>query len=129
MTKNSDVTKADGVLTWNLEAWGQMLAHCEKEKPREACGALIGQGMKVHAVTPLTNLEPGVDHYRIDPAETLALFSACDDVEGEPSVEVLGWFHSHPRTSARPSDLDLDLAVPGFYYVIVGIDRVCTFSI
>lgn len=124
------ISKADAKLRWASSAWAEMLAHCDKEKPREACGALLGRPGHVDAVAPMKNVEEGLDHYRIDPAEVLALFEACDEQVGkDPTVEVLGWYHSHPRTSARPSDLDLDLAVPGFFYVIVGIDRVCTFSI
>jgi proteasome lid subunit RPN8/RPN11 len=111
-------------LVWVQSAWDAMLAHAAREKPREACGALIGEGNQVNAVAPMTNLEASAEHYRICPKETLALFEAVD----EGGVELLGWYHSHPRTSSRPSDLDLDLAVPGFIYVVCGVDGVTTFS-
>lgn len=112
-------------LTWDQRAWDQMHAHCDREKPREACGALLGRPGTVFAIMEMTNTEPGTDHYVIDTEETLALFSALD---GDETVELLGWYHSHPRTSSAPSDLDLTMAIPGWYYVVRGVDGVTTFS-
>lgn len=116
---------SDLTLVWAQSAMDEMLAHVERDKPREACGALLGRPGNVDAIAPMTNLEVSAEHYRIDPAEALALFAVLDD---NPDVELLGWYHSHPRTSSRPSDVDLDLAVPGFIYVVCGVDGVTTFS-
>lgn len=34
-------------------------------------------------------------------------------------VNVVGFYHSHPHSHPLPSALDLELAVPGFIYLIV----------
>lgn len=113
-------------LLWDQRAWDQMHEHCEREKPREACGALLGRPGQVDAIMEMTNTEPGVDHYTIDTEETLALFEALDR---DGTVDLLGWYHSHPRTSSKPSDLDLAMAIPGWYYVVRGVDGVSIFSV
>lgn len=35
------------------------------------------------------------------------------------NLEILGFYHSHPRGDARPSTTDLELALPGWAYLIV----------
>ena len=47
-------------------------------------------------------------------------------VEGEAkrlNHELLGFYHSHPDHPARPSQYDLDHALPFFWYVIVSIQH------
>ena len=36
---------------------------------------------------------------------------------------IVGFYHSHPTTSAEPSSRDLELAVPGYMYVIIDVPR------
>lgn len=38
-------------------------------------------------------------------------------------VQVVGFYHSHPTTTAEPSPRDLALAVPGYLYLIVDAPR------
>jgi len=118
----------DAPLTWSWVAWRGMHLHCNRVAPREACGALLGRWdtRYVQEVRALTNVESGDSHYRIDEDELLSLFAEVDGYE-PGGMEVLGWFHSHPRTSSQPSELDLQMAVPGFVYAIVGLDGVKTF--
>lgn len=106
-------------LTWAQAAHEQLLAHAVRDAPREACGALLGRGRFVSAVVPMTNTHPGNHHYRIDVQETIALLHKYDETM---ELEVLGWYHSHPQSSSAPSDYDIELAIPGWVYVVVGQD-------
>jgi proteasome lid subunit RPN8/RPN11 len=105
----------------------EMLEEAEMARPREGVGALLGRNDHVFAVFPLTNTETSLDHYAVDPAELVPLL--CSLADHPRGLELLGFWHSHPRTSAEPSDLDRARAVPGYVYVVVGCDgALATFS-
>lgn len=87
--------------------------------PDECCGALIGAidrtRIEVRAMVPVANATPSTAHYHIDADDVLRLErqAAC------AGVHVVGFYHSHPTTSAAPSPLDIELACPGYIYLIV----------
>jgi desampylase len=87
--------------------------------PAECCGALVGvcvdARIDVRTMIPLRNDAPDAAHYSIDGGTVLRLER---QVAGT-GLEVLGFYHSHPAGPARPSDADLELASPGYLYVIV----------
>lgn len=87
--------------------------------PAECCGALLGSrspaGLHVRTLVPLTNAETDPTRYRIE-ALTVARLEAQAARAG---LDVLGFYHSHPRGPAAPSVTDLQLACPGYVYVIV----------
>jgi desampylase len=92
--------------------------------PSECCGALCGvrRGTDVETRTliPLTN--EAHDHHReylIDAQTVLRLerHAAC------AGLEVVGFYHSHVHSDAEPSVEDLELASPGYVYVIVDVPR------
>lgn len=91
--------------------------------PAECCGALIGlrQGDDIEIRTLIPVVNAAVDHssFLIDAATVLRLErqAAC------AGVQVVGFYHSHPATSAEPSQKDLELAVPGYVYVIIDVPR------
>jgi proteasome lid subunit RPN8/RPN11 len=37
-------------------------------------------------------------------------------------LELIGFFHSHPRGPAAPSQFDTDRAWPGYVYLILGLE-------
>jgi proteasome lid subunit RPN8/RPN11 len=39
----------------------------------------------------------------------------------QQSLEVVGWYHSHPDHPARPSQYDRDHAWPWYSYIIVSV--------
>jgi proteasome lid subunit RPN8/RPN11 len=111
--------------------------HGARDYPSECCGILLGRAdggrKEVLEVVPLTNLrhdperaqallpleEPGREcernRFLIDPRDQLR-------VEKEArarGLEVLGYYHSHPDSPARPSNYDLDHAWPWYSYVIL----------
>lgn len=102
--------------------WQLILNHALAEAPLEACGMLAGtiEGEKrqVRKVYLLTNVDQSPEHFSIDPKDQ---FSVLKDSRHQGWV-VLGNFHSHPATPARPSDEDKRFAAdPGLSYVIVSL--------
>jgi proteasome lid subunit RPN8/RPN11 len=41
----------------------------------------------------------------------------------EAGLDIIGFYHSHPDHSARPSQFDLENAWPAFVYVIVAVNQ------
>ncbi len=88
--------------------------------PREACGLLSGVDGAVRAVLPLTNVEhnPEGCGWRADSREQFLAFQRMDE-RGE---ELIAVFHSHPRSTAYPSERDVEHALyPDARYVIVSL--------
>lgn len=91
--------------------------------PAECCGALIGlaQGREVEIRTLIPVPNTAADHFSflIDAPTVLRLErqAAC------AGMHVVGFYHSHPTTAAEPSARDLELAVPGYIYVIIDVPR------
>ena len=92
-------------------------AHAHAEAPRECCGLLIGSNGRIDEVLPAGNCagDP-LRRYEIDPRTYIAAIIRCRGT----SSEVLGAYHSHPRSPAEPSPTDLAEAFGDFLYVIAG---------
>jgi proteasome lid subunit RPN8/RPN11 len=92
--------------------------------PDEVCGVLGGRGREVLRVFPIRNTadevpaEQGVFrdrtsgaatggrrpvHYYMDPRDQLRVYNELDALE----LDVIGYYHSHTHTEARPSATDL----------------------
>jgi proteasome lid subunit RPN8/RPN11 len=97
-------------------------AHARAGLPNEACGLLagtIGEDEKtVEAVYFLQNTDQSGEHFSMAPEEQ---FRAVSDMRKKGLV-LLGNFHSHPATPARPSQEDIRLAFdPSLSYVIISL--------
>jgi proteasome lid subunit RPN8/RPN11 len=94
--------------------WERLVAHCEAERPNEACGVLGMDGQDVVEVFEMTNVESSPVRFRLDPKEQLAIYNELHEH---------GWefasFHSHTRTEAYPSPTDVKEAREDVPYVIV----------
>jgi len=93
--------------------------------PDEICGVLGGtyepEGTsRVHSQYPADNVaENPRTRYEIDPEQQLAIFDRLE-ARGE---EIVGFYHSHPRGPARPSEADAALATwPDRSYLIVSLE-------
>jgi proteasome lid subunit RPN8/RPN11 len=96
----------------------QIIAHAEKEAPIEACGYLAGVGGRVTWHYPMTNADGREDHYSFGPIEQFAAHKAVR----REGLEIVGAYHSHPATPARPSAEDIRLAHdPTIIYVIISL--------
>jgi proteasome lid subunit RPN8/RPN11 len=96
----------------------EMLAHCRKAAPNEACGILAGTGGKVLKMYAMNNSEGSPVSYLMDSGEQ---FRVMKDIR-EQGLSMAVIFHSHPASAAYPSPKDVSLA---FYedvvYVIAGL--------
>jgi len=89
-----------------------------EELPNEACGLLAGEGNIVKQYFPLTNIDHSPEHFSFDPKEQ---FSVLKKVRNE-GWHIIANYHSHPLTSAHPSDEDIRLAYdPDIIYIIVSL--------
>lgn len=106
------------VVKFEPAALERLVAEARAGAPIEVCGVLGADGDVVSAVVPLTNVAASETYYSIDPAEQFAAYRLVRD-EG---LSVIGAYHSHPASPARPSETDIAEAYdPGGLYVIVSL--------
>lgn len=85
-------------------AHAAMLDVAAAAAPHEACGLLLGKGVRICAATAAANVHPRpATHFEIDPAALIAAHRAAREGSGP---QVLGYWHSHPNGRAGPSDAD-----------------------
>lgn len=106
------------------ELIAQIKAHGEKTYPYECGGMLIGRfeadGKKTVIETfPLENSSQEDQKNRV-------LILPKDVMKAERyarllSLDVIGYYHSHPEDAAIPSQYDLDHALPVWSYIIVSV--------
>lgn len=103
----------------------KIVAHAEKELPKEACGliggTINGDSKKIKKVYLLTNIDHSNEHFSLDPKEQLA---AIKDMRQNGLVPLGNW-HSHPESPSRPSDEDKRLAYDSkaSYMILSLMDR------
>lgn len=92
------------------EDYVAIINHAIEGLPNEACGLLGGvvvDGITyVKKVYCLTNIDASREHFSMDPKEQ---FAAIKDIRSN-NLQLIGNFHSHPETPARPSEEDKRLA-------------------
>jgi proteasome lid subunit RPN8/RPN11 len=96
-----------------------MVATCIRALPNEGCGLLLGtaEGL-VHEVVASANVADSAKVYEIDPTVMLRATRRAD-AEG---LEVIGVFHSHTHSEARPSPTDVRQAPdPSWHYVLISL--------
>ena len=109
-----------GSLDLSNEAHERLVAEAVAAHPAECCGVLGGRGGRVDRVYPVRNAAAARQtRYEMAPAELWA--ARC--LARSDGLEVLGFYHSHPRTSPVPSSYDVERAYyPDAVYVIVGVE-------
>ena len=95
-----------------------IVAHAQKDAPIEACGYLLGEEGSITTALPMTNADGREDHFTFDPKEQFDAYKKARSW----GVRIIGAYHSHPATPARPSAEDIRLALhPELLYVIVSL--------
>ena len=102
-----------------------MNEHGERDYPYECCGLLIGRFLpdgrkEVAEIFPISNAreeEAKRNRFLIRPEELLAGERAAR----QKSLDVIGFYHSHPDDAAVPSKYDLEHAWPIYSYIVVSI--------
>lgn len=99
-----------------------LMSEAATAHPRECCGLLFGDEVAVTAHVPTPNVHPTPEtHFEIDPQALIDAHRAMR--EGGPRL--MGYYHSHPTGSAKPSATDRALATgDGMIWAIVGQGRV-----
>ena len=95
------------------------MAHARESAPRECCGLLFGDGEVVSRLVRGRNVHPTPEtRYEIDPAQLRAALLSTEDSDRE----LVGIYHSHPRTEPKPSDFDIANARwPAQVYVLTSL--------
>lgn len=96
----------------------QMVAHCMRARPNEACGLLARDSAgQIVACYKMTNASASPMRYSLDTREQFAVYRELDD----NGWELGGVFHSHTRTEAYPSPTDVRMASEDVPYIIVSL--------
>ena len=98
---------------------GELREEVTRAVPSECCGVLAGRDGRVTALYAVPNAaDDRLTRYEMDPAELWAARRRARD-EG---LDVLGFYHSHPRTPPVPSSYDIERAYyPDAVYAIAGL--------
>lgn len=95
----------------------EMVAHCDSERPNEACGIFAVRDGKVVGILPMINADASPVRYRFVPEQQLALYRKLED-DGSDLGAI---YHSHTRTEAYPSPTDVREAREPVPYIIVSL--------
>ena len=118
----------------------QLMQFAREGDPDEVCGILAGHGLEVQRVFAVRNTADAVEaeqgvfrdrdsgaatpgrrpvHYYMDPRDQLRVYNELDELE----LDVVGYYHSHTHTEARPSATDIRLASDlQVVYLLVGLE-------
>ncbi len=92
--------------------------HARRDAPLECCGLLAARDGVIDEAIPTRNLKASTVVFLMDPADHFAALKRTR-AEGR---EIVGAYHSHPRSPAVPSPTDLAEAhYEEFLYVIVSL--------
>jgi proteasome lid subunit RPN8/RPN11 len=95
-----------------------ILVQAEAAAPIEACGYLAGRDDVVHRHYPMTNMDRSETHFSFDIEEQFRVMRTVREQE----MHMIGVYHSHPVTPARPSAEDIRLAYdPDIIHVIISL--------
>src|SRR5438876_5133708 len=117
----------------------ELITHAEDGNPDEVCGMLAGRDGRVERVFQVQNTADEVTadsgvfrdrstgvaasgrravHYYMDPRDQLRVYNEIDDL----GLDLIGYYHSHAHTEARPSPTDVRLATDlASFYVLVSL--------
>jgi proteasome lid subunit RPN8/RPN11 len=126
-------------LVFPLEMREELLRHAREGDPDEVCGILGGHDGAVQRVFRVRNTADEIDaergvfrdrdagtampgrrpvHYYMDPRDQLRVYNELEELE----LDVIGYYHSHTHTEARPSPTDVRLATDlATVYVLVSL--------
>ena len=103
----------------------EIAAHGERDYPHECCGLLLGSfgadtAKLVVETYPISNAreeQAKRNRFLIRPEELIR----GERYAETKSLEVVGFYHSHPDHAAVPSRYDLEHAWPMFSYIVIAI--------
>lgn len=106
------------MLILKKELFNQIIRHCLREIPNEACGILAGNNGEVKRAYEMTNTDKSPSSYFMDAKEQFKVMKEIRNL----SLEMIGIYHSHVASPAYPSGHDVELAFyPEASYVIISL--------
>jgi proteasome lid subunit RPN8/RPN11 len=96
----------------------KIVDHAREAAPAECCGLLVGGCDEIVDAIRTRNIAGDLSRFRIDPR---------DHIDGRREarrrgLEVVGFYHSHPRSPAEPSETDVsEASYPDHLYLIVSL--------
>jgi len=106
------------MLILKKEFFEQIVEHSRRELPDEACGILSGKDGRVEKVYQMINARASPENYEMDSKEQFKIMKEMRN----SGLEMLGVYHSHVASEARPSPRDAELAFyPDASYLIVSL--------
>jgi proteasome lid subunit RPN8/RPN11 len=101
------------------ELFEQLVAHARSEAPNECCGMIGGLDESAATFYPARNRFESPMRFEIDSRDQIRINNQID-AAGE---QLLAIYHSHPKTEARPSQTDVNLAAwwPDVLWVIASL--------
>lgn len=80
-----------------------IVAHARESAPIECCGLLVGRAGTIDESIRTHNLRNSPTAFQIDPADHFSVLRRLRTAGGE----LLGAYHSHPRSAPVPSERDI----------------------
>jgi proteasome lid subunit RPN8/RPN11 len=98
----------------------QVVSHARAASPNECCGILVGRGKRIDEAVAARNIaEQQASRFLIDPKDH---FDTLRNARRR-GLDVVGFYHSHPRSEAAPSATDLaEASYSNYYFLIVGLN-------
>lgn len=98
----------------------EMVAHAREDLPNECCGLVGGLDGEARTLYRARNAFASPFSYRVDPADQYRIIEKEMRDRGE---ELIAIYHSHTKSSAYPSQTDLNEAAswPEQAYLIVSL--------
>ena len=106
-------------MTFALHGYDAVVAHAREAAPDECCGLLLGRkDAIVEAIRARNIAADPATRFVIDPADH---FGAIRTARAR-SLEIVGFYHSHPRSAPAPSARDLaEFDYQDHLYLIVSV--------
>ncbi len=102
----------------------RIIKQAKEHFPIECCGIMAGKVngelIEITEIFPMTNVDRSPEHFSLDPQEQFEVYYTIR----EKGLKMLGNYHSHPHTPARPSREDIRLAYdPKAVYMILSLQE------
>jgi proteasome lid subunit RPN8/RPN11 len=105
-------------VTWTLPpaVLAAIVGHAEEAQPAECCGVLVGSEHAILESCRAQNLAQDPNRFLIDPRDHIEARRTARD----RGLEVVGFYHSHPRSAPYPSPTDVaEATYPECVHLIV----------
>lgn len=120
MEKVAKNAKRHHTIFFTNHVYNQLIYHCKKESPLEACGLLSGKDGIIRTIWPMKNIDQSTVSFSMSLSEIKKVFHLIS----MKNENVLAIYHSHPTAPAIPSRGDIHYNnYPELSHVIVSLQN------